>query len=94
MQSIIPITDLQQETRKYVQQVRDTKRPIVITQRGRPAAVLASADDFEGFLVTKDEMSYPDWRARLSRAERESKAGKGIALETFLKKKARRRRRG
>ena len=92
MQNIIPITDLQQKTKKYVQQVRETRRPIVITQRGRPAAVLASADDYESYLVTLDEMSYPDWRARLARAKRESKAGKGIELGTFLKKRAKRRR--
>ena len=94
MENIVPITDLQQKTKKYVQQVRETKRPIVITQRGRPAAVLASAEDYEGFLVTRDEMSYPDWNARLARAKRESKAGKGIELEAFLKKQAKRRRRG
>lgn len=97
METIIPITDLQQRTKKYVQQVRETKRPIVITQRGRPAAVLASAEDFDGFLILLDEMSYPDWRQRLERAERESMAGKGTGLETFVKREARRggrRRRG
>ena len=91
---IIPITDLQQKTKKYVQQVRDTGQPVVITQRGRAAAVLASAEVFEGYLATLDEMSHPDWRERLERAERESKAGKGIELEKFLKKETKRRRRG
>lgn len=94
METIIPITDLQQKTRKYVKQVQETKRPIIITQRGRPAAVLASAEEFEGYLVLMDEMSYPDWRQRLERAERESRAGKGIELETFVKREVKRRRRG
>jgi len=90
---IIPITDLQQKTKKYVQQVRDTGEPIVITQRGRAAAVLASAEEFEGYLVALDEMSYPDWREKLERAERDLAAGRGITLEAFEKKKAKRRRR-
>jgi len=93
MESIIPITDLQQRTKKYVKQVRETRRPIVVTQRGRPAAVLTSAEDFQGYLILMDEMSYPDWRQRLERAERESRAGKGIELETFVKREARRRAR-
>ena len=92
MLNIVPITDLQQKTKKYVDQVRTSKRPIVITQRGRAAAVLASADDFEGYLVTLDEQSYPDWEVRLRRAEREAKAGKGIELEAFLKREKKRRR--
>ena len=94
METIIPITDLQQKTRKYVKQVQETKRPIVITQRGRAAAILASADDFEGYLATLDEMSYPDWQERLERAKREIRAGKTIELEAFLRKEAKRRRRG
>ena len=94
IQSIIPITDLQQKTKKYVNQVRQTGEPIVITQRGRPAAVLSSAEEFEGYLVALDEMSYPDWREKLERAERDLAAGRGITLEEFEKKRAKRRRRG
>lgn len=93
MLNIVPITDLQQRTKKYVERVRATGKPIVITQRGRAAAVLASADEFEGFLVTLDEQSYPDWQARLRRAEREGKARKGMELEAFLRKEKKRRRR-
>ncbi len=93
MLNIVPITDLQQKTKKYVDQVRTSGRPIVITQRGRAAAILASADQFEGYLITRDEQSYPDWRARLRRAKREAEEGKGIALETYLKKEKKRGRR-
>lgn len=93
MRNIVPITDLQQKTKKYVDRVRSTGVPIVITQRGRAAAVLASAEDFEGLLITLDEMSYPDWREKLERALSESKAGKGIELEQFIRKEKRSKRR-
>lgn len=89
---IIPITDLQQKTKKYVQQVKATGKPIVITQRGRAAAVLASAEVFEGYLATLEEMSYPDWQQRLDRAKKELDEGMGIPFETYLKKRAKRRR--
>jgi prevent-host-death family protein len=93
VRNIIPITDLQQKTKKYVDRVRATGVPLVITQRGRAAAVLSSAEDFEGLLITLDEMTYPDWKTRLRRALRESQEGKGIELETYLRKEKKRKRR-
>jgi len=92
VKNIVPITDLQQKTKKYVDRVRSTGVPIIITQRGRAAAVLASAADFEGYLITRDEMAYPDWEARLEKGIRDLDEGKGIELEAFLKKIKKRKR--
>ncbi len=85
MNKIIAISQLQTQAKTYVDQVRETDEPIVITQRGHPAAVLVSYEDFEGLLATRDEMSYADWRKRLARAEKEAGEGKGLALESYLK---------
>jgi hypothetical protein len=35
--------------------------------------------------ITQDEMSYPDWKQRLSRAQAETRKGKGIELDQYLK---------
>lgn len=90
MDKIIPISDLQSKAKKYVDQVKETDQPVVITQRGRAAAVLVSFDSYQGFLATRDEMSYPDWEARLQRAGRESKQGKSVTLDAYVKRRARR----
>lgn len=90
MDKIIPISDLQTKAKKYVDQVRDTDQPVVITQRGRAAAVLVSYEAYEGFLATRDEMSYPDWETRLARAAKESVEGKGVTLDAYRKRRARR----
>lgn len=90
MDKIIPISDLQTKAKQYVEQVKETDQPVVITQRGRAAAVLVSYEAYEGLLATRDEMSYPDWNRRLKRAQRESKEGKGMALDEYLKRRARR----
>jgi len=84
MDNIIPISDLQSKAKKYVDQVRKTAEPIVITQRGRAAAVLISYTEFEGLKATQQEMSFPDWKKRLQRAQKESEQGKGISLESYL----------
>ncbi len=90
MDKIIPISDLQTKAKKYVDQVKETDEAVVITQRGRAAAVLVSYETYEGLLATRDEMSFPDWERRLGRARRESKQGKSVSLETYLKRRARR----
>ena len=88
MGKVIPISDLQSQAKKYVDQVKETDQPVVITQRGRAAAVLVSYDTFEG--ATRDEMSYPDWKSRLQRALRESDEGKRVTLDAYVKRRARR----
>ena len=93
MDKIIPISDLQTKAKQYVEQVKETDQPVVITQRGRAAAVLVSYESYEGFLATRDEMSYSDWDQRLRRAKRESRQAKGVSLDTYLKRRARRARR-
>lgn len=43
MKKIIPITDLQRQAGQIVGGVVSSDEPVIITQRGRPAAVLLSA---------------------------------------------------
>jgi PHD/YefM family antitoxin component YafN of YafNO toxin-antitoxin module len=66
----------------------------VITQRGRPAALLVNYEEYEGIMATLEEMSQPDWREKLTQAERDSNAGKGIELEEFKARRAQRAKRG
>jgi prevent-host-death family protein len=85
MNEIIPISELQVRAKKWVDQVKETDRPLIITQRGKPAAVLVSCEDFEGLCATRDEMAHSDWKARLARAEKEQVAGKVTALEAYVR---------
>ncbi|OGQ74254.1 MAG: hypothetical protein A3G94_07655 [Deltaproteobacteria bacterium RIFCSPLOWO2_12_FULL_60_16] len=94
MEKIIPISDLQTRAKKIVESVKQTRDPVIITQRGRPAALLVNYEDYEGMVATLEEMSQPDWRERLAEAERDSKAGKGVELEDFKAKRARRAKKG
>jgi len=89
MDRIIPITDLQTGAKKYIDQIKKTNEPIIITQRGRAAAVLMKYESYEGHVATQEEMNYPDWKNRLSRAHKEAGSGKRIALDTYLKKRSR-----
>jgi prevent-host-death family protein len=94
MDKIIPISDLQTQAKKIVESVKKTRDPVIITQRGRPAAFLVNYEDYEGMIATLEEMSQPDWRERLAEAERDSKAGRGIELDKFKARRAKRGKRG
>jgi prevent-host-death family protein len=46
-EDVVPITELRQNSAKIVARQRKSRRPILITQRGRPAAILESAEEYE-----------------------------------------------
>jgi prevent-host-death family protein len=94
MEKIIPISELQSQAKRIIEGVKQTRDPVIITQRGRPAALLVNYEDYEGMVATLEEMSQPDWRERLAEAERDSRAGKGMELEEFKAKRAKRAKKG
>ena len=46
-EDVRPITDLKIKTTEVIDHARKTKRPVLITQRGRGAAILESLETFE-----------------------------------------------
>lgn len=92
MDRIVPISELQSQARRIVESVKQAGDPVIITQRGRPAALLVNFEEYEGMVATLEEMSQPDWRERLAEAERDSKARKGIELEDFRARRSGRAR--
>ena len=45
--TIAPITDVRRDAATLLRQLRASKEPVVITQRGRAVAVLMSAEAYE-----------------------------------------------
>ena len=76
--NIVSISDLRQDAAKILKQVRDSREPLVITQRGRAAAVLVSVESYEAAERDKELLRL------LARGEKEIEAGEGYDLETVL----------
>ena len=74
----IPVTDLKQDASATLKRVRKSKRPLILTQRGKAAAVLLSVDTYE-----KGERERKILKL-LARGEREIAAGKGYDLDDVL----------
>ena len=75
---IIPVTDLRQDAAGVLKRIRSKKQPLIVTQRGRAAAVLLSMEAYE-----RSEQERQLLRM-LARGERETKAGAGHDLEKVL----------
>lgn len=75
---IIPISDLRQDAAAVLRQIRAGKHPLVITQRGRAAAVLLSIEAYETAERERDLLRL------LARGEREIAAGKGYSLSSVM----------
>ena len=75
---ILPVTDLRQDAAAALKRVRATKQPLVITQRGRAAAVMVSVEVYERAEHERHILRL------LARGEREIRAGKGHDLDEVL----------
>lgn len=56
MKKIIPITDLQRQSSQIVNDLSESDEPVVITRRGRAAAVLLSVERYSRIEEGLDEL--------------------------------------
>ena len=78
MPKIIPISELRADAASALKTVRDSRDPVIITQRGRAAAVILSVAAYER---AEDERRI---LLQLARGDKEIAAGKGYDLDTVL----------
>jgi prevent-host-death family protein len=75
---IIPISDLRQGAATVLNRARLSRQPVVITQRGRAAAVMVTIDEFERAQNEREILLL------LAKGEKEIAAGKGFDLDSVL----------
>jgi antitoxin YefM len=74
---VISYTAVRAKLAEAMDKVNDDHRPVIITrQRGKPA-VLISLDDFNSYVETDYLLSSPKNAARLGKAVRDLKGGRG-----------------
>lgn len=91
MEQILPISDLQHRAKRMIEMIRETGEPIIVTQNGRPAAVLMNYENYEGWCQTLEEINEPDWKVKLARAEKDVQAGRVTPLEDLFKETRKKR---
>ncbi|HEY2866096.1 MAG TPA: type II toxin-antitoxin system Phd/YefM family antitoxin [Pyrinomonadaceae bacterium] len=71
MKNIVPITDLQRQAGQIIGSLSETDEPVIVTQRGRAAAVIISAERYEEIeddLKRLDELELLEMIAESKRA--------------------------
>ena len=78
LMNILPVSDLRQDAAKVLKKLRESKEPIVITQRGRAAAVMIGVEAYEKSEHDKELLHL------LAKGEREIEIGEGYDLDAVL----------
>ncbi len=78
LSNIIPVSDLRQDTAKLLKQLKITKEPLIITQRGRATAVMIGVDAYEKSEHEKELLRL------LAKGDKEIEIGEGYDLDTVL----------
>ena len=76
--NIIPVSDLRQDAAKILKQLRENNEPLIITQRGRAAAVIIGVAAYEKSEHDKELLRL------LANGDREIETGQGYDLDTVL----------
>jgi len=77
--AIVPISDLRDDAANVLERMKKSQEPVVITQRGRAAAVMVSIEAYERSEHEREILRL------LVQGDKEVAAGKGHALEDVLK---------
>ena len=78
LMNIIPVSDLRKDAAKVLKQLKKLNEPLIITQRGRAAAVMQSVESFKQSEHDKELLRL------LAKGEREIEKGEGYTLESVL----------
>ena len=76
--NIIPISDLRQDAAAVLRNVRGSQQPLIITQRGRAAAVMLSIEAYESAEEEREILRL------LAQGEREIAQGTGFSLKKVM----------
>lgn len=77
--AIVPISDLRDDAANILGRMKKSQEPVVITQRGRAAAVMVSVEEYERSNHEREILRL------LAQGNREVAVGKGYELEDVLK---------
>lgn len=81
MSKTVPVRELRSDLSRVIDQVADLREHVVITRRGRPAAVLVPVDEYEALEETAEILSDPDTLAAIEEGRREAERGEIVTLD-------------
>lgn len=89
----LSLSEVKAKLSELVGDVERRDERIVITRKGRPAAVLVSQDDLDSWQETLDIASDPELMADIRRGIRQIERGRTVSYEAVFGEKPRRKKR-
>jgi len=86
MKNIIPITDLQRQAGQIIGALSESDEPVIVTQRGRAAAVIISADRYEEIEDDLKRLDELELSELVEEGKRQIKAGKVLSHDEVKRK--------
>ncbi|MHB8512472.1 MAG: type II toxin-antitoxin system Phd/YefM family antitoxin [Actinomycetota bacterium] len=96
MAKTVPVKELRAELAELLDDVADRREHVIVTRRGRPAAVIVPIDEYEGLEETAEILSDPAAVRAIQRGLADFKTGRTATLDDLRadlekRKKARRK---
>ena len=80
MSKTVPVRELRSELSQVIDQVADLREHVIITRRGRPAAVLVPVDEYEALEETAEILSDPETMDAIEEGLRQAEHGETVTL--------------
>lgn len=94
MAKTVPVRELRSDLAHLLDDVADRREHVVITRRGRPAAVLIPIDEYDALEETAEILSDPDTLAAVDAGLAEIERDETVTLEELRARIAGRRQAG
>lgn len=89
----LPLSEVKAKLSELVDQVESRDERIVITRKGRPAAILVSQDDLESWQETLEIMSDPAFMREIQRGVRQIRRRQTLSYEEVFGQRPRQKKR-
>jgi antitoxin YefM len=81
MAKTIPVRELRAELAEVLDAVADLREHVIVTRRGKPAAVIVPVDEYEALEETAEILSDARLMRAIERGRREAAEGKTVPVE-------------
>ena len=81
MTKLLAISEVRQQLPRLVDEARRLHHRVIVTQKGKPGAVILGIDEYESWVETLDLLSDPATVQAIRRGEADLKAGRFRSFE-------------
>lgn len=93
MTETVPVRELRSELSHFIDRVADLREHVIVTRRGRPAAVLIPVDEYDALEETAEILSDAETLGAIEEGLGEIERGETVTLAELRRELAARRRR-